>query len=561
MIDEDGDSSLVSDEPSPIPYGPYSLNIVSGLPKLIYTNFELKNDSIDFKGTGLIDTGSTVGLIAKELLDSKVVRSLKSTGNTVTGVGGDASVIGSIVGTVKIGGARFENVRFDVIEKITPDVKCILGLNIFCHPSIENLNIDVQSKEITFVQKGHSNVLVPNKVQYTFNIDSKHASDSTVKTIAYKDILSKSLREKLEFLKSERNIELYHENPEYLGRFVDMLIEHIDVFGDGDLGLFVKDVEIKTKGEPVSVRQHPISKEFEKSVDAQIQDLKRLGVIEPCPDPKGWNSPIICVRKKDGTPRMCINLKNTVNKRLCEPDPFPSPAIDDLFNDIPDGCQFFSNIDFEKGYWQLRLKKECRHMLAFTWNDECLQYVRVPMGFTASGAMFSRAIASVLNTVKVNRKLCKIYIDDVAIMARTFDEFIQEHAIVFKAVKSFNLKLKASKCSFLKQEVPFIGRLISSKGMRPIPQFVEGVMSIQPPQNMKEVKALMGRCVWLKSFIGSRLNDRVRFQNFSHVMEPIFEVSRKKTFHWTIEADQALKKLKARMSSCPFISYCDPSLP
>ena len=130
MIDEDRDSSLVSDESCPIPYGPYSLNIVSGLPKLIYTNFELKNDSIDFKGTGLIDTGSTVGLIAKELLDSKVVQSLKSTGNTVIGVGGDASVLGSIVGTVKIGGARFENVRFDVIDKITPDVKCILGLNI-----------------------------------------------------------------------------------------------------------------------------------------------------------------------------------------------------------------------------------------------------------------------------------------------------------------------------------------------------------------------------------------------------------------------------------------------
>ena len=136
MIDEDRDSSLISDESCPISYGPYSLNIVSCLPKLIYTNFELTNDSIEFKGTGLIDTGSTVGLIAQELLDSKEVKSLKPTGNTVIGVGGDASVLGTIIGTVNIGGARFENVRFDVIEKITPDVKCILGLNIFSHPSV-----------------------------------------------------------------------------------------------------------------------------------------------------------------------------------------------------------------------------------------------------------------------------------------------------------------------------------------------------------------------------------------------------------------------------------------
>ena len=553
---------MVSDEPCPISYGPYSHNIVSSLPKLIYTNFELKNDSIEFKGTGLIDTGSTVGLIEKSILNPKVIQNLKSTGHKVTGVGGDASVIGSLIGTVNIGGARFEKVRFDVIEKITPDVKCILGLNIFNHPSVQNMNLDVQNKTITFIQKGYRNKLVPNKVQYTFDQYSATTSSATVKSIVQKDeLLSKSLREKLEFLKSERDIELYHENPEYLERFANMLVEHLDVFGDGELGLFDKEVEIKTKGEPVSVRQHPINKEFAKDIDAQIQELKRLGVIEPCPDPRGWNSPVVCVRKKDGTPRMCVNLKNTVNKRLCEPDPYPSPAIDELFNDIPDGCHYFSNIDFEKGYWQLKLKEKCRHILAFTWNDECLQYARVPMGFTASGAMFSRAIASVLNTAKVNRKFCKIYIDDVAIMARTFDEFINEHAIVFKAVKSFNLKLKASKCSFLKQEVPFIGRLISSKGMRPIPEFVEGVMSIQPPKNMKEVKSLMGRCVWLKSFIGLRLNDHVKLQNFSHVMEPIFEVSRKKTFHWTIEADNALKKLKSRMSSCPFISYCDPSLP
>ena len=138
MIDEDRDSSLVSDEPCPISYGPYSHTIVSSLPKLIYTNFELKNDSIEFKGTGLIDTGSTVGLIEKSVLDPKVIQSLKSTGYKVTGVGGDASVLGSLIGTVNIGGARFEQVRFDVIDRITPDVKCILGLNVvhFIHAAV-----------------------------------------------------------------------------------------------------------------------------------------------------------------------------------------------------------------------------------------------------------------------------------------------------------------------------------------------------------------------------------------------------------------------------------------
>ena len=78
---------------------------------------------------------------------------------------------------------------------------------------------------------------------------------------------------------------------------------------------------------------------------------------------------------------------------------------------------------------------------------------------------------------------------------------------------------------------------------------------------MREVKSLIGRLVWLKSFVGLRLNDHVKSKNFSHVMEPIFEVSRMKTFNWSKAADLALEKLKYRMSSCPFISYSDPSLP
>ena len=292
------------------------------------------------------------------------------------------------------------------------------------------------------------------------------------------ELLSKSLREKLEYLKSEHNIELYNENRDHTEQFANLLIEHRDVFGDGTLGLFKKEVEIHVTGEPVSVRQHAINKDFESSANDQIQEMLRLGVIEPCPDPKGWNSPIVCVRKKDNSCRVCINLKSTVNKRLLKPDPFPSPSIEELFNDIPDGCKFFSSMDFEKGYWQLGIKPECRYILAFTWNGVCYQFCRLPFGYTASGAMFCRAIAEVLNSVNFNSKYVKTYIDDVAVMSHNFDTFIEQHSIVFKAIKSFNLKLKASKCSFLKQEIPFIGRLISSKGMRPFPEFVEGVMSL-----------------------------------------------------------------------------------
>ena len=118
MIGEERDSSLITNDSCPINYGPYSLNIVrSHLPKLIYVDFELKNKTIEFKSRGLIDTGSTVCLLSKELLNPRTIQNLKSTGFTVTGVGGDTQVLGTIVGTVNIGGAKLENVRFDIVQK------------------------------------------------------------------------------------------------------------------------------------------------------------------------------------------------------------------------------------------------------------------------------------------------------------------------------------------------------------------------------------------------------------------------------------------------------------
>ena len=100
---------------------------------------------------------------------------------------------------------------------------------------------------------------------------------------------------------------------------------------------------------------------------------------------------------------------------------------------------------------------------------------------------------------------------------------MKEHIAVFETAVKFNLRLKASKCQFLKLEIPFVGRLISQKGMRPIPEYVEGMLCISPPRNDRELKALIGRLVWMKSFIGTRLGESVKNCSFSNLMEPIFE--------------------------------------
>ena len=551
---------MVSDESCPITHEP-KIHTVAPLPPFLFLDFKLQNEMFNFKGVGLADTGSTFGLIEKNQLNKKQLKCLKQLGSKVTGVGGEVKIFGSIVGTVTLGGAKFENVRFDVVDRITDSVQCILGQGIFMHPSVRNFVVDHMNKNITFIQCSKNNgTTVKNKVEYY-----KPTYKPTIQNVATVnkdvDIKNKTLREKLEYLKREHKIDLYHENREYVEKFVDLLMNNLEIFSDGDLGCFPYEVEIRTQGDPVNVRQHAIAQQYEDSVDEHIKDMLDKGVIEYCSDPKGWNSPIIAVPKKDKSCRICINLKNTVNKRLLQPDPFATQSVDEVFNDFPDGCQFFSSLDFHKGYWQIRLKKNCRHILSFCWKGITYMFVRLPFGFTAAGNIFSRCIQYALNDAKIDSKFTKTYIDDVAVVTVNFEDFLREHEKVFRSVAKFNLRIKAEKCHFLKLEIPFLGRYISSRGMRPIPEFVEGIQAIKPPSNMRELKSLQGRLVWLKSFVGTRLNENVKMSNFSHVMEPIFALSRKTSFEWSSEANVALEKVKKRMTTCPFISYSDPRLP
>ena len=104
------------------------------------------------------------------------------------------------------------------------------------------------------------------------------------------------------------------------------------------------------------------------------------GVIEPCNDPKGFNSPVFAVRKKNGKIRVVANFKRTPNKVLVDLDPYPIPTIDSTFNKIGEGNKYFSTLDLRNGYWQIVIDERDRHKTAFTWKGRCFQYTRLAFG-------------------------------------------------------------------------------------------------------------------------------------------------------------------------------------
>ena len=117
----------------------------------------------------------------------------------------------------------------------------------------------------------------------------------------------------------------------------------------GEKGTFIKPVRIPTNGQSRSQRQQPIAQALEADVDDEINCMAAEGIIETCHDPKGFNSPVFAVRKKNGTIRVVENFKRTLNKVLVDLDPYPTPRIDQLFHKIREGNKYFATLDLRSG--------------------------------------------------------------------------------------------------------------------------------------------------------------------------------------------------------------------
>ena len=281
------------------------------------------------------------------------------------------------------------------------------------------------------------------------------------------------------------------------------------------------------------------------------------GVIEPCEDPKGFNSPVFAVRKKNGKVRVVANFKRTLNKVLIDLDPYPIPTIDELFNKIGLGNKYFSSLDLRNSFWQIVIDERDRYKTAFTWKGKCYQYTRLAFGLTSAGQIFSRCVADALHTTTLRQNISS-YIDDNLVHARTFKEHMTALEQLFEALRKFGLKLNPDKCTFIAPEAKFLGRIVNNEGFRADPEYTRAITEMSPPTTKKELQSFIGRLVWIRQFLETNVDEHVQTTAFSKLMAPIHELNREtKSFIWTERANIAFEKIKKRLASPPVISFPD----
>ena len=206
-------------------------------------------------------------------------------------------------------------------------------------------------------------------------------------------------------------------------------------------------------------------------------------IIEPSNSP--WASPVVLVRKKDGSLRYCIDYRklNAVTRK----DSYPLPRIDDSLDSLGK-AQYFSTLDLASGYWQIGLTDDAKEKSAFCTPGGLYQFKVMPFGLTNAPATFQRLMERVL--AGLQWEICLVYIDDVIIFSRTVDQHLTQLRTVFQRLMMAGLKLKPKKCNLFRKQVQYLGHVVGDKGIQTDPEKIEVIKDWPTPQTLKEVRSL-----------------------------------------------------------------------
>ena len=257
-----------------------------------------------------------------------------------------------------------------------------------------------------------------------------------------------------------------------------VLIDEAEVFcREGVLQGDVPDMEMEihlTDEVPVVIPHRQIPRSFYEEVKDFINDMIVNEWIRESKSP--YSSPIVCARKPDHTLRMCIDYR-ALNKKII-PDKMPIPRITEIFDSLS-GQEWFSTLDMAKAYHQGYVKEEHRKFTAFSTPWGLYEWIRIPMGISNAPPVFQRYVNNALRGLL--DRVCAAYLDDILVYGTSFEDHVKNLKLVLQRLKTKGIRLSPSKCHLFKQEVHYLGRLVSKNGHRPDPDDTEALEKLREP--------------------------------------------------------------------------------
>ena len=229
--------------------------------------------------------------------------------------------------------------------------------------------------------------------------------------------------------------------------------------------------------------------------------------------------------------------------QLVKPDGFPLLRIQDCLDSVA-GSSLFSTMDLTSGYFQISAKSEDIPKTAFVCKYGHFEMTRMPFGLNNAASTFQRTMEMALQGLQW--VTCLIYIDDVIIFGKDFDQHMQRLQEVLDRFKKAGLILKASKSYLLQKEVIFLGHVVSGEGIKPSPTNVTKVVYWPTPKSAKQVKQFIAMASYYRCYV----------RNFASTARPMVDLTKKgKKFLWSEACEAAFNILKRALISADVMGY------
>lgn len=284
----------------------------------------------------------------------------------------------------------------------------------------------------------------------------------------------------------------------------------------------------------------PVERE---KINEMVNDLLQKNIIRE--SESSFASPVLLVKKKDGSDRMCVDFR-ALNKIL-EKERYPLPLIEDQIDKLGN-AKYFISIDMKNGFHQIPIAENSIKYTAFVTPDGHFEYLKMPFGICNGPSVFQRAISKAVQHLN----FLLVYIDDLLIPFRTEEEGLHYLDQTLEALNQAGFTINLKKCKFFETEIEYLGRHISENGVRPSDTKVAALIDSPPPTNVKEVRQFMGLASYFRKFIPE-------FASRTACITKLTKNNQK--WEWGQEQDNARDYVLKHLISRPLLSIFDPSLP